>query len=156
MTKMTQPGDEAQIRDRLDEWIRAAVGKDIEAVMACYTPDVRAFDAIGALEFVGAAAYRKHWEMCLSHMPDTTTFTRHSLDIVAQGDLAFCHCLFNCGSTDAQGETIGGWTRATICLRRIDGSWLIAHEHYSAPADMESGKTLWDLAPEGTAAASAA
>jgi ketosteroid isomerase-like protein len=39
------------------------------------------------------------------------------------------------------------WVRATLCLRRIDGKWMIAHEHQSVPFDVETGKASLDLKP---------
>ena len=37
--------------------------------------------------------------------------------------------------------------RGPVERRRQDGRWLIFHEHFSAPSDMESGKALFDLQP---------
>jgi ketosteroid isomerase-like protein len=39
------------------------------------------------------------------------------------------------------------WFRATLCLRKIDGQWLIAHEHNSTPFYMDSMKAALDLEP---------
>jgi ketosteroid isomerase-like protein len=36
--------------------------------------------------------------------------------------------------------------RVTFCCRKAAGRWKIAHEHFSAPFDPESGKVL-DLQP---------
>jgi ketosteroid isomerase-like protein len=37
--------------------------------------------------------------------------------------------------------------RGTIGYRKTDGTWLVVHEHWSAPFDIESGKALFDLQP---------
>jgi ketosteroid isomerase-like protein len=37
--------------------------------------------------------------------------------------------------------------RVTVCCRNTSGRWLIAHEHFSVPFDMESGKALLSLEP---------
>ena len=39
------------------------------------------------------------------------------------------------------------WVRATLGCRRIDGDWVIVHDHESVPFDPESGRALIDLAP---------
>ncbi len=39
------------------------------------------------------------------------------------------------------------WVRATLGCRRIDGRWLITHDHESVPFDPASGQALTDLAP---------
>jgi len=35
----------------------------------------------------------------------------------------------------------------TLCFKKIDGNWLIAHEHVSVPADLASGRAALDLKP---------
>lgn len=37
--------------------------------------------------------------------------------------------------------------RVTQCLQKLGGQWLIVHEHFSAPFEMDSGKALFDLKP---------
>ena len=39
------------------------------------------------------------------------------------------------------------WVRATVCYRKIDGTWMVTHEHNSVPFDVESGKASLDLKP---------
>jgi len=142
----TNANDEAQIRARLNEWVRASQAKDLDAIMASYAPDVLAFDAIGKLEFRGVEAYRKHWEECLSYCEEMR-FEMHDLEIAAEGGLAFCHYLARCGGTSKDGQEHYGWMRGTVCLRKTNGTWLIVHEHYSSPFDPMSGKML-NLEPE--------
>ena len=155
-TVLTKADDEAQIRTRIDAWAKAARAKDIDGVMSHYAPDIVAFDAIAALQFKGAEAYRKHYEACFAMCSGPTTFEIHDLDITAQDDLAFGHYLFHCGGTGPDGKEHSGWMRVTVCFRKSNGEWLIVHEHFSAPFDPQSGKALVDLEPEGVEQASAA
>ena len=67
--------------------------------------------------------------------------------IAARDDLAFGHYLSRCGGTGPDGVEKVGWMRATVCCRKIDGRWLVVHEHFSAPFDMETSKALFDLEP---------
>lgn len=39
------------------------------------------------------------------------------------------------------------WVRATICFRKIEGKWMITHEHNSTPFDVETGRASLDLQP---------
>ena len=139
--------DEAQIRKMLDDWAMKFRAKDLDGIMSIYSPDIVSFDAIAQLQFKGRDAYRKHWEMCLSFCQGPITFEVRDLNITVGDGVAFTHALNRCGGTDENGEEKASWMRATICLRKIDGSWKVAHEHYSAPFDMESGKALFDLVP---------
>jgi hypothetical protein len=42
---------------------------------------------------------------------------------------------------------IGMWVRMATCYCKIDGKWMVTHEHQSVPFDAESGKALLDLKP---------
>lgn len=144
---MNTASDEEEIRALLDRWVETSCGKDLEGLMACYAPDVRAFDAIAQLQFRGAAAYRKHWEYCFGFVDGEMLFKIHDPEIAVRDDLAFCHYLATCGCTDENGKEQIGWTRGTVCLRKTDGDWRIVHEHYSMPFDPETMKILDDLEP---------
>jgi ketosteroid isomerase-like protein len=39
------------------------------------------------------------------------------------------------------------WVRAALCCRRVDGRWLITHDHESVPFDAETGQALTSLRP---------
>jgi len=43
--------------------------------------------------------------------------------------------------------------RATLCCRRIDGTWLIVHDHESVPFDAATGQAVMSPEP-GPAGAS--
>ncbi|WP_290653290.1 nuclear transport factor 2 family protein [Aquisalimonas sp.] len=144
-----EPAAETAVRDLIERWINASIVGDLDAIMGCYASHLRVFDAIGPLQFTDAASYREHWRMCLSFMVGDMTFEAHDLRVHTDGDIAFAHYLVRCGGTDQQGETQTGWMRGTTCCRRVDGEWKIAHEHFSAPFDPESGRTLLDLVPPG-------
>jgi uncharacterized protein (TIGR02246 family) len=145
--QMTRADEEAQIRRVIDDWAKAARAKDIDAIFTHYAPDILAFDAIGQLQFKGTDAYRKHWEACMSMCSGPMIFEVHDLDIEARGDLAFGHYLGRCGATGADGKERAGWFRVTVYCRKTNGRWKVAHEHFSAPFDPASGKTLLDLEP---------
>ena len=45
------------------------------------------------------------------------------------------------------GQEVDLWTRVTNCFRRIDGEWLMIHDHVSVPIDLATGKALLNLSP---------
>ncbi|GIF40252.1 YybH family protein [Actinoplanes xinjiangensis] len=60
------------------------------------------------------------------------------LAITTDGDVAFAtsiDCLSAVPRGAAEGFTL--WFRVTLGLRRIDGHWLITHEHESVPFEMD-------------------
>jgi ketosteroid isomerase-like protein len=75
-----------------------------------------------------------------AYAPDIRSFE-------AGDEVAFGHYLLKCGATGEDGGEQTGWTRATVCWRKRSGRWMVAHEHFSVPFDMESGKALLGLEP---------
>jgi ketosteroid isomerase-like protein len=67
------------------------------------------------------------------------------LSITAGDEVAFCHSLNRVTGTTIGGKKIDMSWRATLCCRKIDGKWMVTHEHSSVPFDMESGKASLDL-----------
>ena len=61
------------------------------------------------------------------------------LNITAHGELAFVHGLNHVTGTLASGHHSDMWVRWTACFRRIEGVWLVVHDHVSVPADLEHG-----------------
>lgn len=138
---------EAEIRERIDSWLSAARAKDIEGIVSHYAPDIVAFDAIAQLQFKGLDAYKKHWAACLTMCAGSMTFEVDQLSIAASGDVGFGHCLIRCGGAAENGEEKASWMRLSTGYRKRNGTWLVVHEHFSSPFDMESGKALFDLQP---------
>ena len=146
-TASTLARTETELRSQLEDWAHAVRAKDIDRIFAHYAPDIVAFDAIAQLQFKGADAYRKHWESCLAMWPDQGIFEVRDLRVEARRDLAFGHYLSRCGGTAPDGTVKAAWTRGTVCCVKAGGRWQVAHEHFSAPFDMASGKALFDLEP---------
>lgn len=144
---MSKTTDEQSIRALLDRWAQASRVKDLDGIMACYAPDIVAFDAIAQLQFKGVDAYREHWQYCFGFIDGDMLFDIRDPAIHVDGDLAFCHYLAVCGGTAPDGTEQSGWVRGTICLRRIDGQWLTVHEHFSLPFDPQTMKAAADLKP---------
>lgn len=143
----TEANPEAQIRRRIDDWVRATRAKEVDRIMASYAPDTVSFDCHSHLQFKGAAALRTHLEACMPCMQGPMRFEIHDLDVAVHGDVAFCHYLARYGATGPSGDEHVGWLRVTACLRKVGGEWLIVHDHCSVPFDPVSGRAMLDLAP---------
>jgi len=138
---------QAQIQQQLDSWAAACRSKDVSQIMRHYAEDVVAYDAIGPLRFQGRAAYQAHWQACMEMCSGQAMFEIHQPSFLLSDGLAVVHYLFHCGGSDGKGEMQSSWMRVSQCFRQQGGQWLIAHEHFSMPCDMESGKVLFDLQP---------
>ena len=56
-----------------------------------------------------------------------------SLAATAGDDIAFAHCLIQCGGKLPDGKVFDDLVRATICLRKSRDSWKVVHQHISKP-----------------------
>ncbi len=139
--------DEAQLRQLLDGWVKAVHTKNINKIMSYYTPDILLFDLAPPLEYRGADAYRKNWEEWLPSFQGPVGYEIRDLSITTSDDVAFCHSLNRISGTRTNGEETDVWVRATNGFRKIDGKWMITHEHVSVPFDMETYKASLNLKP---------
>ena len=71
------------------------------------------------------------------------------LEITTDGDVAFATSIDSMTATPrGAAESFTLWYRVTLGLRRIDGHWLITHEHESVPFYMdEEMRAAIDLKP---------
>jgi len=139
--------EKTRVRELIEDWADGVRANNLDGIMSHYAPDVVGFDAIAKLQFRGKDDYRRHWEACLSMCPGPMVFEVHDLHVAASDDVAFGHYLSRCGGTGPDGVAKVGWMRGTVCCRKSNDRWLVVHEHFSAPFDMESGKALFDLEP---------
>jgi uncharacterized protein (TIGR02246 family) len=139
--------DEVQIRALIEEKIKAVRAKDIDGATSSYAPDVLSFDVVNALQYVGSDAIRKRLEEWFSSFQGSIGFEIRDLSITSGDRVAFSHSLNHVSATTAGGEKLDMWWRETACYRKIDGKWLITHQHSSVPFDVESGKASLDLKP---------
>jgi len=138
---------EAEIRQRIDELLRAIRAMDLEAVMPIYAPDIVSFDIEPPLQHVGAAAKRRNWAKVFAAYQPPLAYEVRDLAITAGDDVAFARSLARISGTLTNGITSAYWARWTSCYRRINGVWLIVHDQVSAPLDIETGRALLNLEP---------
>jgi len=135
--------DVADIKAMEDRFIKAAATKDVSAIMAFYVPDASlfVFDVTPPRQYVGADAYRKDWQDLLSLFPGPIDVSISDIDVTAGGgDVAFGHSVQHLGGTMKDGKKMDLTVRLTDGYKRVNGQWLIAHEHVSVPVDVLTGK----------------
>ena len=148
VNERTRTADEAQIRRLVDEWAKALHAKDVDAVMACYAPDVLVFDLAPPLRNAGADLHRSNFTQWFKTFRGPIGSDLRDLQIVTGEDVAFCHGLNRISGERTSGEKTDVWVRVTVCCRKIDGRWKVAHEHVSVPFHMDgSFRAAVDLAP---------
>ncbi len=141
-----QADDQADIKALEQQWVAAVKAKDIDAIMACYVPDqsLFVFDVIPPRQYVGAQAYRKDWEDLFATYPGPATIEMSDLNVTTDGNLGYGHNIQHGVLTDKEGKKADFTFRVTNGYRKLNGKWLISHEHVSVPVDLSTGKA--DLA----------
>jgi uncharacterized protein (TIGR02246 family) len=140
-------GDDTRIRSVVEDWANALRAKDVDALMAHTAPDLLAFDLAPPLQH-GRDAVRRGLEAWFPTFKGRIGYEITGLRITAGEDVAFCHSLNRLSGTRTDGSQTDVWVRATICFRRIDGAWKVAHEHASVPFYMDgSFRAAVDLKP---------
>jgi uncharacterized protein (TIGR02246 family) len=124
--------------------------RDSDKFLAVYSSDVHISDCWGSWECKGIDAWRDSvsgWFHDLKENGDVLKVGFDDVVIEENTDLAFVHCAvtfaaYNEGSEEKLRQMTN---RFTFGLKRVDGSWLITHEHSSLPINMEDGKGMFDL-----------
>jgi uncharacterized protein (TIGR02246 family) len=143
-----EPGAaETLIRQRVADLVQALNAKDLEGVMALYAPDLVSFDLTPPLRYVGADKKRRAWHDAFAAFTGPIAYEVRDVHVTTHGELAFVHSLNHIRATLASGQIIDLWLRWTACWRRIDGVWLVVHDHVSVPADLAHGQAVLNLTP---------
>ena len=141
--------DEQQIREVVEGKAAALHTGDVKTMLAYYAPEVVEFSLAPPLRQLTDAHDPEPVERWLAtfEAPPRREVTR--LEITAGADVAFATSI-DCLSATPKGTTEGFnlWYRVTLGLRKIDGRWLITHEHESVPFEMDgSFRASVDLKP---------
>ncbi len=142
LANVARADDKADIA-ALEKRVAAGIeAKDADAVMANYIPgdSLVVFDLIPPRQYTGNEAYKKDWAGVFAGCADSPKLELSDLDITSDGKLAFSHSIQQFSCTDAKGNTMQMTMRATDAYRKVNGKWVIVHEHLSAPIDLATGK----------------
>jgi len=139
--------DEQDIRAREERFVTAVKAKDVEAIMKGYAPgaELVVFDVVPPRQYVGFDAYKKDWEEFFAGFSGPIhMFELSDLSVTTEGKLGCGHSIQRVVATGKDGAMVDFTVRVTDCYRKIEGEWLITHEHVSVPVDLATGKA--DLA----------
>jgi uncharacterized protein (TIGR02246 family) len=138
----TTAQDQAAIKALEDKVAAAFNAKDTSAMMSLYVPDqsLIVFDASVPLQYTGATAYTKDWNDFWTTFPGPAKFDISDLDITVGGNIAYSHSIQHATMTDKKGKKMELTVRVTDGYKKINGQWLISHEHVSVPVDFSTMK----------------
>jgi len=130
----TVTDDETQIRSLIERWADAVHRGDLAAVLADHADDIVMFDVPPPHDGLrGIDAYRGTWPPFFAWQRQGALFEIGSLDVAAGTDVAFAYALLRCATPEELATNPDNRLRLTIGLRKVDGRWVVTHEHHSFP-----------------------
>jgi ketosteroid isomerase-like protein len=129
---MGESSDEVAIRAQIEAWAAAVRRQDMPGILTNHAADMIMFDVPPPLQLRGIAAYEGSWPQFFDASPRPIKFDVVDLKITAGPDVAFAVALMRCAMTE--GDNVDLDFRLTIGLRKINGQWIVTHEHHSVPA----------------------
>lgn len=128
----------AEIRRVVLERAAAVAAKDAKAMVAHNAPTLVLYNLAPPLRQPYGGRDVGPVEKWLATFTGSMSMEVRDLEVTAEGSVAFCTSL-NCLTATPVGQTesFSLWFRVTLGLRKIDGAWLVVHEHESVPFEMD-------------------
>jgi ketosteroid isomerase-like protein len=127
--------DEAEIHELIERWLRAIRTENLDGILADHSSEILMFDLPGPVQLKGIDAYKKPWLPLFDWIRNGGGFDLSEVTITAGDDVPFATALIHCYGTDTNGRKVVTEGRLTIGLRKIDGQWVVMHEHHSEPSN---------------------
>jgi uncharacterized protein (TIGR02246 family) len=122
--------DESTIRELIEAWVQAVEKRNLNDVLAHHSRDILMFD-VPTIELQGMKAYKESWRDFFYWLGSAGKFRLRKLDVTAGTDVAFCAGILDCTGTGQGPVTV----RLSVGLKKIDGQWMVIHEHHSVASD---------------------
>lgn len=141
-------GDEAEIRELIENYSAAVREGYLEKIMSYYAEEIVAYDVPPPLEVTSHQEYKDSWaKYFIKVFKFPVQYDNHALEVHVGGDVAFAHEIIHViGDFKNSGEHVENWLRHTSGFKKLDGQWKIVHDHSSTPVG-EDGKALMNLRP---------
>jgi uncharacterized protein (TIGR02246 family) len=138
----TTAQDQAAIKALEDKFVTAFNAKDTKTIMSLYVPDqsLIVFDASVPLHYTGADAYTKDWSDFWTMFPGAAKIDMTDLDITVGGNVGYGHSIQHATMADKKGKKMEMTVRVTDGYKKVNGQWLISHEHVSVPVNFATMK----------------
>jgi uncharacterized protein (TIGR02246 family) len=140
-----KPTDRTEIEALFQQLVRAHADHDADAIVEAYAADAVIYDLAPPLGRRGmnrdsVAAWLAGWDGPIQ-------IDARDVSLTVDRDVAFASALNRMRGRQS-GEDQDLWYRTTMCLRKTNGRWRIAHDHSSVPFYMDgSDRAAVDLKP---------
>jgi ketosteroid isomerase-like protein len=126
---MSAEKNEIEIRELIENWTKAIRARDMEGILANHSNDIVMFDVPVPMQSKGIDEYKATWEFFFRfNKGGENSFRLTELKIFSGEDTAFAHSLI---------KLFDFTCRLTMGFKKINGKWMIVHEHHSAPFEIK-------------------
>lgn len=125
--------DKVEIQRLLEQWAHNTKIGEKDKILCNHAESVVIYDVLPPMKYESAESYRKSWDEWQPETTGESLFDLHDLKVIAGEDVAFAYGFIYCGGTLPDGKIFEDWVRATFCLEKQNGKWLITHQHISMP-----------------------
>lgn len=140
-----------EIKDVIERKAALLETGDAAAILSHYAPRFVEYDLAPPLRQPGDGRDPARLAAWIATFASPPRREVTQLEITTDGDVAFATSI-DCLSAVPRGAAEGFrlWFRVTLGLRRVDGRWLVTHEHESVPFEMDgSFRAAIGLTPAG-------
>jgi uncharacterized protein (TIGR02246 family) len=120
---------DTEVRAVIENWAKAVSDGDRKAILAHHSDDVLMYDFPAIVR--GLDAYDRTWDFFFANPRGPISFVVRDMAVIADDEVAFASCEMHCDGTSAGPVDF----RLTTGLRKIEGEWVIVHEHHSVPTE---------------------
>ena len=142
--------DEAAIKSLEHGFIAAFRAKDVPTIMSFCAPgnQLFVFDLTVPRQHVGHDAFTRDWEGLFRMTQGPLGVDLSDLEVTTKGgNLAFSHSIVHVSGKKPDDGVIDHNARVTHVYEKMNGKWLIIHEHVSVPIDLSTGKPDFQSKP---------
>ncbi|MCA1054155.1 nuclear transport factor 2 family protein [Rossellomorea aquimaris] len=138
------------VQEVLDHYKQGVQERNLDAFLSAYSSDIHIYDCWGAWESKGIESWRTNvndWFNGLKESEETLIVGFDDVVIEESANLAFVHCAITYAAyKEGSEEKLRQMTnRFTFCMKKVNDSWVITHEHSSLPISMENGRGMFHL-----------
>ncbi|MHC8516167.1 YybH family protein [Sporosarcina sp. ITBMC105] len=139
-----------KVLDVLENYKTAVYEKDVGKFLSMYAPEVHIYDCWENWESKGISSWEENVLKWFNGLSDDGVLLKAEFnEIVVEEDsyLAIVRCAINYAAyQEESGEKLRQLTnRFTFGLKKVNESWVIAHEHSSLPINTETGKGILNI-----------
>lgn len=128
-------GDEAGVQQEIEDWADAIRHRDVDGVLRHFVVGSTRFYLAPPLQ--ADTPLKDNVESWFNTFNGPIGYEIRDLEITVGGDVAFAHSFNHISGTKTDGQGADVWFRETLCFRKLEGRWLIAHAHESVPFLMD-------------------